>query len=426
MAENDRYPIIPTEVAFRVVRTEGRHLHTADGRRILDAGGGALVANVGYGRHDVAAVAARAMEQVTYVLPTWPTDARVELVHRVVDEWMPPAITRAGFTSGGSESVDTALRLARQHHLSSGRRDRWKVVGRRPSYHGVTLASLAVGGHDARRAGFEPMLLDVPHVPWDDAEALDVAIREAGVDTVSAFIAEPIVGSSAAALVADDAYWRRVREICDEHGVLLIADEVMTGFGRTGRRMGVDHWGIEPDIVVGGKGLSGGYAPIGGVYATDAVVEPIAAAGDSLMFFTYGAQDVACAVAHAVLGILDEESLVERAATQGAALRARLDEALGDHPHVREVRGLGLMLGIDLVADRDGDVRFPAEASFFRRVVGEALRRDVWVYPSGSGPSAPDAVMLGPAFTVTDDELDTMVGVLVEAIDAAAARTPAS
>ncbi|WP_195210367.1 aminotransferase family protein [Actinomarinicola tropica] len=421
MASNDRYPIIPGPVALHVVRTEGRHLVTADGRRILDAGGGALVTNIGHGRAEVAEVAARAMQQVTYVLPPWPTDARVELVHRVLDEWMPPSITRAGFTSGGSESVDTAIRLARQHHLSAGRRDRWKVIGRRPSYHGVTVASLAVGGHDDRRAGFEPLFPGFPHVPWDDADALDAAIREAGVDTVAAFIAEPIVGSSAGALVADEGYWRRVEEICREHGVLLIVDEVMTGFGRTGRRMGLEHWDIEPDIVVGGKGLSGGYAPIGGVYATDAVVDPIAAAGDSLMFFTYGAQDVACAVASAVLRILDEEDLVARAATQGEALRRRLDDALGDHPHVAEVRGRGLMLGVDLVADRDGDVRFPREAGVFRRVVAESLARDVWIYPSSSGPDAPDAVMFGPAFTVTDEELDTMVEVLVASIDAAVA-----
>ena len=172
---NGRYPIIPGAVPFRVVRTEGRHLVTADGRRILDAGGGALVANVGYGRREVAAAAAAAMERVTYVLPTWPTDARIDLVHRVLDEWMPTAITRAGFTSGGSESVDTALRLARQHHLSSGRPDRWRVIGRRPSYHGVTLAALAAGGHDARRAGFEPMLLD-----FNLAQGVKLSLRALG------------------------------------------------------------------------------------------------------------------------------------------------------------------------------------------------------------------------------------------------------
>lgn len=228
------------------------------------------------------------------------------------------------------------------------------------------------------------------------------------------------MGSSAGVLIADHAYWHRIADICREHGVLLIIDEVMTGFGRLGTRMGVDRWGIEPDIVVGGKGLSGGYVPIGGVYATDAVVAPIAANGDSLMFFTYGAQDMACAVAAQVLRIIDDEHLVERAATQGAALRRRLDSALADHPHVREIRSCGLMVGVDLVADRDGDVRFPRDVAFYRRVVAEALARDVWIYPAGSGDAAPDAVMFGPAFTVTDDELDTMVAVLADSIDAAA------
>lgn len=417
-----RFPFIPTPVPFRVARTEGCHLVTDDGRRILDAGGGAIVVNVGHGRREVVDAVAAAMGRVTYVVPTWPTEARVELLHRVLDEWLPAPFTRGGFTSGGSESVDTALRLARQHHLSAGRPDRWRVIGRRPSYHGVTLATLAVGGHDARRAGFEPMLLDVPHVPWDDAEALDEAIRRVGPDTVAAFVAEPVVGSSGGALVADDDYWRRITEICRHHGVLVIADEVMTGFGRTGRRMGVDHFpSLEPDIITGGKGLAGGYAPLGGVYATDAVIDPIARNRDSLMFFTYGAQDAACAAADAVLRLLDEEHLVDRAASQGAALRARLDAALADHPHVWEIRGLGLMLGVELRRDRGTGEPFPADAGLARRVLAEALQRDVWVYPAGSGDVVRDAVMLGPPFTVTDDELDTMVEVLVESIDAAVA-----
>ena len=417
-----RFPFVPTPVPHRIVRTEGSHLVTDDGRRILDAGGGAIVVNVGHGRREVADAVAAAMERVTYVIPTWPTSARVDLLHRVLDEWLPDEFTRGGFTSGGSESVDTALRLARQHHLSAGRRDRWRVIGRRPSYHGVTLATLAVGGHDARRVGFEPMLLDFPHVPWDDADALDETIRRVGADTVAAFIAEPVIGSSGGALVADDDYWRRITEVCRHHGVLLIADEVMTGFGRTGRRMGVDHFpGLEPDIIVGGKGLAGGYAPLGGVYTTDAVIEPIAANGDSLMFFTYGAQDAACAAADTVLRLLDEEHLVARAATQGAALRARLDAALGDHPHVWDIRGLGLMLVVELRHDRASGETFPPDAGLGRRVLAEALRRDVWIYPAGSGDVVQDAVMLGPPFTVSDTELDTMVAVLVESIDAAVA-----
>jgi adenosylmethionine-8-amino-7-oxononanoate aminotransferase len=170
---------------------------------------------------------------------------------------------------------------------------------------------------------------------------------------------------------------------------------------------------------VGGKGLAGGYAPIGGVFATDAVMAPIAAAGDSVMFFTYGAQDVACAVADAVLRTVDEEDLVTRADVAGAELRARLEKRLGDHQHVGSVRGLGLMVGVELVLDRDGPVHFPIEDQFHRTVMSEALRRDVWIYPSSSGPAGPDAVMFGPAFNVIDDELDTMVDVLADSIDAA-------
>jgi adenosylmethionine-8-amino-7-oxononanoate aminotransferase len=413
-----RYPLLPGAAPLRAVRTEGRHVILDDGRRILDAGGGAIVANIGYGRAEIAGVAARAMEQITFVLPTWATDARTALVQRVVDQWMPDGITRAQFTSGGSESVDTALRLARQHHVSAGRDSRWRVIGRRPSYHGATVATLGVGGHDARRAPFEPMFTGFAHVPWDDAEALDATIRELGADSVAAFIAEPVVGSSAGCLVADQTYWDRVQEICREHGVLLIIDEVMTGFGRTGRRMGTDHYDIRPDLVVGGKGLAGGYAAIGGVFASDEVVAPIAAAGDSFMFFTYGAQDVACAVADAVLRTIDDEDLVARADAQGAALRSRLEARFAEHPHVGEVRGLGLMLGVTLVADRDGPELFPLEDGVHRAVMAEALRRDVWIYPASSGPAAPDAMMFGPAFTVTDDELDTMVDVLAQSIDA--------
>lgn len=416
-ADAARYPLVPGATPLRIVRTEGRHVIADDGRRILDAGGGAVVANIGYGRAEIAEVAARAMRDITFVLPTWATDARVALVRRVIDDWMPDGITRAQFTCGGSEAVDTALRLARQHHVSAGRTSRWRMIGRRPSYHGATLATLAVGGHDSRRAPFEAMFPDFAQVPWDDADALDATIRDLGADSVAAFIAEPIVGSSAGCLVADQAYWDRVRDICSEHGVLLIADEVMTGFGRTGRRMGVDHYDLAADIIVGGKGLAGGYAPIGGIFATDEVVAPIAAAGDSFMFFTYGAQDAACAVADAVLRTIDDEDLVARADSQGAALRGRLEARLGDHPNVASVRGLGLMLGIELVADRDGPVLFPIEYGVHRSVTGEALRRDVWIYPASSGPAGPDAVMFGPAFTVTDDELDTMVDVLAASID---------
>ena len=226
--------------------------------------------------------------------------------------------------------------------------------------------------------------------------------------TVAAVIAEPVVGASAGALVPPDGWWSDVRSLCDEHGVLLIADEVMTGFGRTGKRFGVDHWDVVPDVLVGGKGLSGGYAPLGGVYATEAVVAPIAASGEGLMFFTYSAHSATCAAGLATLRILEDEDLVAASAAKGADLLGRL-AGLAAHPAVTEVRGLGLMVGIELGGGPGSGLA--------GAVVAEAMARGAWVYPAGDG-NLPDALLLGPPFTITDGEMDEVVRIVTESVDA--------
>jgi len=360
---------------------------------------------------------AEATRRVSYVVPPWVTEERIALVELLRDRWLPPALTRVGFTSGGSESVDTAIRLAITHHTSAGRPERRKVVGREASYHGVTLASLAVGGHRSRRLGFEHVLTDHPRMPNLDAEGLARVIEVEGPETIAAVIAEPVIGATAGALIPPDDWWSDVRSICDEHAILLIADEVMTGFGRTGRKFGVEHWDVVPDIMVGGKGLSGGYAPLGGVFATDQVVAPIAEAGRGLMFFTYSAHSAACAAGIAALTILDDEDLVAASATKGADLLQRL-RPLDDHPDVREVRGLGLMIGIELVArgSSAGSSDGPS-VGLGAQVVAEALRRGVWVYPAGDG-NVPDALLIGPPFTITDAEMDRVVTVVADSISA--------
>src|SRR5712692_1138264 len=249
---------------FVVDRAEGSYLITPDGRRVLDAAGGAIVVNIGHGRSEVAEVAARGLKELTYVVPTFATESRARLVDRLQSRWLPAGLTRATFTSGGSESVEAAIRLARLHHLTAGRPERWKIIGRELSYHGVTLAALAAGGHAQRRAAFEPLLLDFPKAPShyfltcslgrttpdcreEAADKLEEVILREGPETVAAFIAEPVVGSAGGALVPPANYWPRVREICRKYGVLLIADEVMTGFGRTGKKFGVEHWNVVPD-----------------------------------------------------------------------------------------------------------------------------------------------------------------------------------
>ena len=410
------YAFIPsTDVPPVVERAEGCTLFFADGREVIDAGGGAIAVNIGHGRSEVADAVAEATRRVSYVIPPWVTEERVALVELLRNRWLPPELTRVGFTSGGSESVDTAIRLAITHFTSVGQPQRRKVIGREASYHGVTLASLAVGGHRARRSGFEQVLVDHPRMPNFDTEGLVRVIETEGPETIAAVIAEPVIGATAGALIPPDDWWPDVRTICDDHGILLITDEVMTGFGRTGRKFGIDHWDVVPDILVGGKGLSGGYAPLGGVVATDQVVTPIAEAGRGLMFFTYSAHSAACAAGIAALTILEDEDLVAASTKKGADFLERL-RPLEAHPNVTEVRGLGLMIGIELTANPviGGSVS-ESSGGLGARVVAEALRRGVWVYPAGDG-HVPDALLIGPPFTITDAEMDRVVTVVTESI----------
>lgn len=423
---------VPHGAPFAVARAEGAYLVTPAGQRILDAAGGAIVANIGHGRREVAEVAAAALERCTYVVPPFATEDRVKLVERLQKSWLPPSLTRITFTSGGSESVEAALRLARQHHLLAGRPDRWKVIGTDLSYHGVSLGALSVANHAARRAPFEPMLIPFPKTPAPyvipglehaehPADALERVILAEDPETVAAFICEPVVGAAGGALVPVDDFWPRAREICSRYGVLLIADEVMSGFGRTGKKFAVEHWGVEPDILVGGKGLSGGYAPIGGVYASEAVVAPLAAERQDLMFYTYSGHPASCAVAEKVLEIMEREDLVARSERMGALLRQRLD-SLADHPNVAEIRGLGLMLGVEFVKDRRTMERFPAEAKFATRLQGAALRQGVFLYAAGSGPVR-DAALFGPPFTINGEDIDLIVDTLAAALDETVAQT---
>jgi len=330
--------------------------------------------------------------------------------------------------------VDAAIRIARMHHVCAGRTGRWKVIGREHSYHGVTLATLAVGGHEKRRHGLEPLLAPHPKIPacyplrcdachghcnLSCADALESVIAREGADTIAAVIAEPIGGSTAGALVPPPGYWPRLAELCRANGILLIADEVMTGFGRTGRRFAIDHFGVTPDLMVGGKGLAGGYAPIGAVFAREEVVAPIADAGEEVMFYTYSAHHAACAVADAVLEVMEREDLVERAAKMGELLERRLAR-LRKHPHVAEVRGRGLLQAVELVRDKASLERFPAEKKIVSRTVAIGLtRHNVFFYPGGGGP-APDVICLGPPFTVSEEELDLMVDALEASITEAA------
>lgn len=430
---NVNWPFLRTDNPT-IVRAEGVELVTADGRRLLDAAGGAIVANIGHGRARVADRVAEVTRQCTYVVPPWITPSRQSLVETLARDWLPPRLGRVHITSGGSEAVEAGMKMALQYQAAIGRAERKKILARSVSYHGTTVTTTALSGHPARKRGLEHALVTYPRIPTPyplrcplgphhpDAgryyvDDLRQTIEREGPETIAALVAEPITGSSGGAIVPPEDYWPAVRALCDEYGLLLVLDEVMTGFGRTGKPFGYQHWDIEPDILVAGKGLAGGYAPIGGVYASEQVGEAIAAAGLGVMFHTFGAHPAACAAATEVLDILTEERLVERAAAQGERLKAALVDAFAEHPRVAEVRGRGLLLAIEVVRDRDSLEPFPETDNVSNRIVGHALKNGVFFYGGGTG-EVRDIVCMGPPFIIDDGHIDTMVRVLAEAVDA--------
>ncbi|MCP4223774.1 MAG: aspartate aminotransferase family protein, partial [Actinomycetia bacterium] len=394
------FSFVPGPDPLFVTGGEGSYFFTDDGRRILDAAGGAVVVNIGHGRPEPAEAAAEVLHQAAYTVPVWATEARLRLIERLQESWLPAGLTRCLFVSGGTESVETALRVARQYHSTRGDLDRWKIIGRSISYHGASLGTLAVANHDRRRAGLEPLLLDLPKADAQDADQVRKLVEAEDPSSIAAIIAEPISGAAGAALVPPDDYLPALRQLCTDYGILLICDEVMTGFGRTGVAMAVDHVGVVPDILVSGKGLGGGYVPMGGVFATEAVVAPIAEAEATVMYYTFSGNDLACAVSDRVLQVMEDEQLVARSATMGARFSQLLHTALDDHPNVADVRGRGLLQGVELVADRETGASFGGELAF--HVVTEALNRDCWIYPAGSA-GVPDGLLFGPPFTVSDD-----------------------
>lgn len=422
----------------------GSTIVDADGREYLDAAGGAIVVNVGHGRREVADAMAGQAARLAYAHGSAFTTAPLEAYAAEVGRVLPmddPAIYPV---SGGSEAIETALKLARAYHLAHGEPERWIVIGRWGSYHGNTLGALDLSGRRPLRRPYEGWLGRFRHVsaayPYraDDpgahalgdaralADELDQAIEMAEPGTVAAFVAEPIVGATLGAVAPPDEYWPLVAEVCRRHGVLLIADEVMTGFGRTGRWFALDHWGVRPDILVAAKGASSGYWPFGFTAASGAVFDAVAHGGGFVHGFTYSHQPVAAAVAREVLRILEAEALVDASAAKGERLLALLVERLGAHPVVGEIRGRGLLLGVELVRDRATRAPFPRASRLVEAVLREAQARGLLLY-SGTGNANGvdgDVVVLGPPFVVTDDELVRIADGLAEALDAALASVP--
>ena len=394
---------------------------------------------VGHGRESVARVMAEQASRVAYAHGTAFTSDALERYATALAPHLPMAEPAIYPVAGGSEAMESALKLVRSYHVARGETNRWIVFARWGSYHGNTLGALDLSGRKPLRRPYEAWLGRFRHVsaaypyragdPGADAlgdadelaAELERAFEAAGPGTVAAFVAEPIVGATLAAAVPPEGYWPAIAEVCRRHGVLLVADEVMTGFGRTGRWFGVDHWGVRPDIVVGAKGGTSGYFPFGFVAASGAVRDAVLAEPPGYVHgFTYSHHAVGAAVAGEVLRILDDEDLVAASAAKGERLRTLLHDRLGDHPNVGEIRGRGLLLGIELVASRETRAPFPRADRVTESVLREARANGLLLY-SGTGladGTNGDAIVLGPPFVVTDDELVQIADRLTSAIDA--------
>ncbi|MGH8818199.1 MAG: aspartate aminotransferase family protein, partial [Achromobacter pestifer] len=382
------------------VRGQGVWLYDQSGRAYLDGSGGAAVSCLGHNHPDVQAAMHAQIDALAYAHTSFfTTEPAEQLAARLVED-APAGISHAYFVSGGSEAIEAALKMARQYYVETGQPERRHIVARRQSYHGNTLGALAVGGNAWRRAQFAPLLIPVEHVSpcyaYRDQQAdetpeqygerlaqeLEQTFQRLGPETVMAFVAEPVVGATSGAVTAVPGYFRRIREVCDRHGVLLIADEVMCGMGRTGTLYAVEQEGIVPDLITIAKGLGGGYQPIGAVMAQERIVQAMQQGSGFFQHgHTYLGHAMACAASLAVQNVIRRDHLLERVRTQGDGLRRRLEHALGQHPHVGDIRGRGLFMGVELVQDRATKQTFNPALTLHARIKRHAMAQGLMVYP---------------------------------------------
>lgn len=419
-----------------VDRADGARLYDSSGKEYLDAAGGIFVVNIGHSLAHVADAVAEQARRVAFAHTAhFTSEAELDFARRLL-ELAPAGFNKVWLCTSGSQANETAVKLARSYHLLRGDEGRIQVISRWNSYHGSSLGALSLTGHTRRREPYAPYLFPSPKIeppycyrcPWGKsgpecglacANELDTLIRRTGPANISAFIAEPVSGGPLGALVPPQDYFPKIREICDRHGILLIVDEVVTGAGRTGSALGIDHFATTPDIITLAKGIGGGYVPIGAVLVHDRVYRAFEEAGrDFRHGETFTGHALTAAAGAAVLDHLNREGLIERAQASGAIMAAEL-QRLRDLPIVGDVRGLGLLWGIELVADRDTKAAFPRSLGVAERVARQAFDDGLLVVP-GTGcvdGEAGDTISLAPPFIITPDEIKSMVDCLSRAIE---------
>ena len=426
------------------VAGEGLYVIDSEGKRYLDASGGAAVSCLGHGHPRIVAAIKRQLDQIAYAHTSFFTTEVAETLADMLINDAPAGIERVYFNSGGSEGIEAALKMARQYFLEIKQPERRHIIGRWQSYHGNTIGALAAGGNRWRREPFEPLLPQFHHVAAcysyrekrsDETEeqyglraanALEQEILQLGPTTVAAFIAETVSGATLGAVAPSPGYFRRIREICDRYGVLLILDEVMCGMGRTGTLHACEQEGIAPDLMVIAKGLGAGYQSIGALMASGRIFEAVR---EGTGFFqhghTYMAHPTACAAALEVQRVIQEDNLLANVRRQGDNLNRALHRSFGEHPHVGDIRGRGLFQAIELVADPETKEPFDAALGLNARVKREAMRRGLMCYPMGGTVDGQhgDHVLLAPPYIVDEPAIQTIASTLREAVDAAIAST---
>ncbi|WP_319547061.1 aspartate aminotransferase family protein [Ruegeria conchae] len=415
---------------------EGCYLIDSTGRRYLDCGD-AAVSCLGHSNETVVKAVQQQVEQIAFAHTGFMTSEPAEALADLLIEHAPGDLDRVYFVSGGSEATEAAIKLARQYYLESGQPERRHVIARRQSYHGNTLGALSAGGNEWRRAQFAPMLIEMTHIApcYEYAEKpegessydygqrvaneLEAEILRLGPDTVMAFMAEPVVGATLGAVPAVEGYFKRIREICDQYGVLLILDEVMCGMGRTGHLFACDHDGVAPDILCIAKGLGAGYQPIGAMLCSARIYDAIQnGSGFFQHGHTYIGHPVATAAALAVVTELTQNDLPLRAALMGEKLQSALTTAFGQHPHVGDIRGRGLFRGIELVANRETKTPFDPALGVAGKIKKAAFAEGLICYPmSGTRDGQHgDHILLAPPFIIEGKQINELVAKLDRAI----------
>jgi adenosylmethionine-8-amino-7-oxononanoate aminotransferase len=427
------------ETPPKAIGGEGVYLLAEDGRRVIDASGGAAVSCLGHQHPRVIAAIAKQASTLAYAHTAFFSSEPAEALAELLVGHEPGGLAYAYFVSGGSEAIEASIKLARQYFIERGEPQRQHFIARRQSYHGNTLGALAAGGNAWRRAPYAPLLSDAfshvtpafayheKHDGESDAQfvarlatELEAEFQRLGPETVAAFLAEPVVGATAGAVTAPDGYFKAVREICNRHGALLILDEVMSGMGRTGTTHAWEQEGVAPDIQAIAKGLGGGYQPIGAMLASGKIIDTIRAGSGAFQHgHTYLAHPLACAAALEVQNVIREDGLLERVKERGKQLEQRLTERFGNHRHVGDIRGRGLFWAIELVADRAGRSSFDPALKLNQKIKAEAFANGLGCYPGGGTVDGVrgDHVLLAPPYITSADEIDLIVDKLGTAVD---------